>query len=316
MTALDWLKRISRGFGRNLRHVSNLMDPPPAPPPVNGFLNFSAPGHYYSPIPDIADIEAHRTSYFYSARNDITGISLNVANQLATVAEFQKFANDYQPAADQSSAALAGTRFFLANGFFESLDAFVLYAMLRHFTPQQLIEVGSGYSSALTLDVSARCLATPPRLTFVDPEPQRLMAQLNSGDLERATVLAQRVQELDPSRFEQLDRNDILFIDSSHVAKIGSDVNFLLFEVLPRLAAGVIVHIHDIFWPFEYPETWYREGRCWNEIYLVRALLSAGSRYEILHFNSYLFQRHREALAGYPSWATTSGGGSLWLRVR
>ena len=312
MSPLDRLKRLSRRSGHVVRRLANIMDPPP----VNPFLNFAAPGHYYNPIPESADIEAHRSTYFDLDRDNIPGVSLDVTTQLAIVADLAQFAPDYMPAADRPSAEVAGARFFLVNGFFESLDAFVLYAMLRRLAPRQMFEVGSGFSSALTLDVSARFLVAPPAMTFVDPEPQRLMDLLDTGDTQRATIIAHPVQQLDPERFRQLGRDDILFIDSSHISKIGSDVNYLLLEALPRLASGVVVHIHDIFWPFEYPEAWFREGRCFNELYLVRALLSAGTRYEILHFNSYLFHRHCTDLAAYPSWATTSGGGSLWLRVR
>lgn len=316
MTPLDWIKGLSRRSGHGLRKLANVMDPPPAPPPGNRFLSLFAPGHYYSPIPDITDIESHRSQYFDESREALSGISLDLDTQTSTATALAAYAADYQPAADRAAATKAGERFFLNNGFFESLDAYALFGMLRLQRPKQVFEIGSGFSSALILDISTRFLATRPSLTFVDPEPERLMTLLRPPDLRLATVLAYPVQQIEPARFDHLGRNDILFIDSSHVSKIGSDVNFLVFEVLPRLASGVIVHIHDIFWPFEYPESWYREGRCWNEIYLVRTLLSASDRYEMLHFNSFLFHRHRTALTDYPAWATTSAGGSLWLRVK
>src|SRR5471032_1228815 len=120
--------------------------------------------------------------------------------------------------------------------------------------------------------MSARVFCpTLPAMTFVDPEPDRLRLLLREDDARRATVIPQPVQQLDPRQFRHFGRNDILFIDSSHVSKIGSDVNYLFFEVLPRLASGVVIHVHDIFWPFEYPEEWFREGRCYNELYLVHA---------------------------------------------
>jgi hypothetical protein len=118
-----------------------------------------------------------------------------------------------------------------------------------------------------------------------------------------------------------LETDDILFIDSSHVTKVGSDVNQILFNVLPALRPGVLVHIHDIFWPFEYPAVWYAEGRAWNEIYLVRAFLEYNSAFEIVLFLSYLERRRPELItalmplarrraAGSPN----LGGSSLWLR--
>lgn len=312
MASFDVFKKAGHRGGRALRRLADIMDTQP----VNRFLQFSSPGHYYSPIPDSADIEANRATYFDSSRSEIPGVDLNLATQLATIARLAPFAADYTPALEVASAAAAGARYFLVNGFYESLDAFVLYGMLRMLSPQRMIEVGSGFSSALSLDVSARFLASPPKVTFVEPNPQRLLNLLRPEDNRIATVIAQPVQKLDPVVFQQLNGNDILFIDSSHVSKIGSDVNYLFFEVFPGLQSGVVIHIHDIFWPFEYPEDWFSKGRCWNELYLVRALLSASKRYEILHFNSYLFRQQRAALAVYPSWATSNDGGSIWLRVR
>jgi hypothetical protein len=116
------------------------------------------------------------------------------------------------------------------------------------------------------------------------------------------------------AQFENLDENDVLFIDSSHVAKIGSDVNFLMFEVLPRLKPGVIIHLHDIFWPFEYPQSWIDEGRAWNEAYLIRAFLQFNEAFEVLLFNSYLGQRQGDLVRGIMPRFMRTTGASLWLR--
>jgi hypothetical protein len=106
----------------------------------------------------------------------------------------------------------------------------------------------------------------------------------------------------------------VLFIDSTHVSKAGSDVNHELFEILPRLKPGVLVHFHDVFWPFEYPEAWtFESRRSWNEIYLLRAFLSGNREYEIVFFNDYFRARHGDAAAAVPKFAQNPGGG-LWLR--
>jgi hypothetical protein len=108
----------------------------------------------------------------------------------------------------------------------------------------------------------------------------------------------------------------MLFIDSSHVSRIGSDVNQLFLEVIPSLPAGVHVHIHDIFYPFEYPRRWIYRGRAWNESYLLRALLINNDHLQISWFNSYLAHRHRETLAAaLPQWGVDPGS-SIWLTTR
>ncbi len=108
--------------------------------------------------------------------------------------------------------------------------------------------------------------------------------------------------------------NDILFIDSSHVSKTGSDVNHLLFKILPLLNDGVMIHFHDIFFPFEYPQWWAFEGRAWNEAYLLHAFLAHNRAYQIEFFNTYVIDRYRERIAAEFPLFLKNEGGSLWLR--
>ena len=119
---------------------------------------------------------------------------------------------------------------------------------------------------------------------------------------------------MEPWLFATLEENDILFIDSTHVAKIGSDVNYLFFEVLPRLRAGVYVHVHDIFHPFEYPRAWIYEGRAWTEAYMLRAFLTFNTAFEIVLFNTFLERFHRERFAHKMPLCLRNEGGSIWLR--
>jgi hypothetical protein len=123
------------------------------------------------------------------------------------------------------------------------------------------------------------------------------------------------VQDVDVAIFEQLDHGDVLFIDSTHVLKTGSDVCHELFSVLPALKAGVLIQFHDVFWPFEYPEDWVlRDNRSWNEIYALRAFLSYNTNFEILFFNDYFCTWHRDQVQhDYPAMLKNTGG-SLWLR--
>jgi hypothetical protein len=124
------------------------------------------------------------------------------------------------------------------------------------------------------------------------------------------------VQDVGLERFRALQANDLLFIDSSHVGKVGSDVVHLLTRVLPLLQPGVLIHIHDLFWPFEYPEDWLMAGRAWNEAYVVQAFLQFNAAFEIVWFTSYLEHCHTETLHRQLPLTARDQGGSLYLRYR
>src|SRR5262249_44163017 len=124
-----------------------------------------------------------------------------------------------------------------------------------------------------------------------------------------------KIQEIDLEFFSQLGSGDVLFIDSSHTVKIGSDVNYLFLEVLPRLRPGVIVHVHDIFMPFEYRRDWVLdEFRFWTEQYILQAFLTFNSEFDVLLANSYLNHYHQQELkAAFPSLSSWASG-SFWMR--
>jgi hypothetical protein len=193
----------------------------------------------------------------------------------------------------------------------------MLHLMLRWTRPRKVIEVGSGFSSAAILDTNDRFLDGAVSCTFIEPFPQRrLDGLLQAGDASRHEVIAEPVQHVPIERFDELDAGDVLFIDSSHVSKAGSDVNRLVFEVLPRLRTGVIVHFHDIGWPFEYPREWIYGGRAWTEAYLLHAFMLFNADFEIVLFNHYLALFHGDAVAAkLPLWGVEQGG-SLWIRRR
>ncbi|MEQ1935159.1 MAG: class I SAM-dependent methyltransferase, partial [Fimbriimonadaceae bacterium] len=142
-----------------------------------------------------------------------------------------------------------------------------------------------------------------------------LLLSLIGGAADRVRIFDEPVQQVPLTIFGELQAGDILFIDSTHVLRTGSDVCFELFEILPRLAPGVVVHFHDMFWPFEYPRFWaVDENRSWNELYAVRAFLSYNSKWRIMLFNDYLAKLERPMIeATYPKFLRNSGG-ALWLR--
>jgi hypothetical protein len=176
------------------------------------------------------------------------------------------------------------------------------------------VEVGSGFSSAAMLDVNDRFFGGNILFTFVEPYPERLHSLLTERDTEKHHICVDIAQHVPYTVYTGLKHNDMLFIDSSHVAKVGSDVVFLLTEILPILQKGVIIHIHDIYWPFEYPEDWVLSGKAWNEAYLVKAFLQFNSSFEILLFNSYLAIHHKDLMKQCLPLFLPDGGSSLWIR--
>jgi predicted O-methyltransferase YrrM len=275
------------------------------------------PGHFYSPIPDAAAIEARSAVVFDRSARSLPGIDLNEAAQLALLEEFGAFCAE-MPFPETPQPA---RRYYFDNPFFGDGDALALYSIMRRFRPKRIIEVGSGFSSAAMLDVSECFLDNSVDFTFIEPFPERLMGLLRDTDRDRYEVLEAPVQEVDQTVFNTLESGDILFIDSSHVAKIDSDTLHLAFSVLPALKPGVLVHIHDVLWPFEYPKQWLDEGRAWNEAYLVRAFLMYNRLFEMVFFNSFIAAHHRHLLERYmplavrnPESGTTIGNSSLWLR--
>jgi hypothetical protein len=267
-------------------------------------------GHFYSPLPDFDAVRAHDRKVFDRPPR-LVGIDLRADDQLALVDKLRQYADD-QPF---GAGPTPGLRYHFQNDYFGWGDGLVLFCMLRHLQPARLIEVGSGFSSALMLDTTERFLGGKTELTFIEPFPDRLRSLLREGDDRRVTLLTRPVQEVDHAVFDRLEPGDILFIDSSHVSKIGSEVNLLLLEVVPSLPAGVHVHVHDIVWPFEYSRDWVYEGRAWNEAYLLRALLVNNPRLRVTFWSSYLRARHEDFMAAaLPVWIRDSGS-SMWLET-
>lgn len=266
-------------------------------------------GHYYSPLPDLEEVRA-RAGTLFDRRQAPRGIDLNVDGQVDLLHALAPFAASVPFGLKPGGT----TRYYYDNDFFGCGDAIVLHCLMRLARPARIIEIGSGFSSAVMLDTNELFLDQSVDLTFIEPHPgDRLEALLRTADRARARVIPRKVQDLDPRIFAALAPGDILFIDSSHVCKAGSDVQFELFEILPRLAPGVLVHIHDIHYPFEYDEAWIYEGRAWNEAYLVRAFLMFNTAFRIRLFNGYVGLHQREVVSATLPGMLVNCGGSLWL---
>jgi len=267
-------------------------------------------GHFYSPVVDPADIDPDR---IWPARPEILGIDFDDLGHERILREtFPRFMPEYDyPEHLDESPELR--QFYTRNSQFSWLDSRALFVLLREWRPRRLIEVGSGFSTLLALDVNQRFFDGNCEITCIEPYPRAFLRE-DASDGKR--LIKEKVQNVALSEFETLDAGDILFIDSSHVAKTGSDVNFLYFEVLPRLKPGVRVHIHDIFLPHEYGRNWViEENRSWNEQYLLRALLMHSKGFRVVFGSSYAFWRFpelvRDALAHPKGYAFA--GGSFWI---
>jgi predicted O-methyltransferase YrrM len=265
-------------------------------------------GHFYSPLPSRTEIaEAFARGSFGPP---FPAVDLNEAGQFARLESFATWYGE-QPFPEKQTR---GRRFYLDNPSYGHYDAIMLYGMLREAQPRRIIEVGSGFSSAAMLDLNETLLGGAVQFTFIDPDMTRLRALLRVEDESRVTLIEKRVQEVPLEQFVALGENDVLFIDSSHVSKIGSDVNRLYFDVLPALAPGVLIHIHDVAGNLEYPRDWLEEGRAWNEQYLLHAFLMNNDAYRIELFSAWLWNQRTDLIREKMPLCGRGGGGQMWLR--
>lgn len=282
MRRLRWVSRAVR-TARALRAV--VAQPPYVPP-----------GHFYSPMTSDADVNRALSWTTDSA------VHLSESSQLALAGTFGPIL----------AAPMPGPRYVAENSMYGPADASVYRAMLRYLKPGRIIEVGSGFSTAVALDEAQHADGLAEiHITCIEPYPERLRALLTDHDKDRLTIIRRPVQDLPLDIYGQLGPGDILFIDSTHVAKAGSDVVWLLLHVLPTLAPGVVVHVHDVFWPFEYPAQWLREHRDWTEIYLLNAFLAGNREWEIVFFASWIWRLHPELI---PEHLSGENPGAIWLR--
>ncbi len=232
---------------------------------------------FYEPIPDTRTLK----DKLWQTPAELVGIEMNDSSQLNLLGDVAKFRNEYDlfPKDPQTS----NTQFYLTNPHFQAVDAEILYGMIRHFQPNKIYEIGSGYSTFLMAQAVLKNQETNNHQTeFIafDPDPRKSIKRGLPG-LSKLEIVY--IEDLDIHRFSELGKGDILFIDSSHVLRIGGDVKYEFLEILPRLQKGVLVHIHDIFLPYEYPKEWVLgDYRFWTEQYLLQAFLSFNNEFEIL----------------------------------
>jgi predicted O-methyltransferase YrrM len=280
-------------------------------PSVLPFLTWRPPGHFYSPVPTMSEIERQADRIFaYPWPNSLDGIDLNVDAQLAL---FEKLAVlalettfDRKPQRQH--------RYYTENPGYGLADATVTQSMLRHIRPRRYLEVGSGFSTALALDTNEQWLDGSMQITCIEPYADDLRRLVRPGDA--VELIESPVQDVPVNRFAALEPGDLLFIDCSHVVRTGSDAQYLITRVLPAVHPGVYVHIHDIFWPFEYPRIWVEDGRVWSEAYLLHAFLLHNAAFEIVLFNDWLCKIHNDVVRQHLPDLVPGAGGAIWLRRR
>jgi predicted O-methyltransferase YrrM len=264
--------------------------------------------HYYSPIPDLRTLPAD----VWTRESELAGIAFDPRAGLDFVrAELAAFLAEYDPPV----AADGDVRnFHLDTGMYESLDAETLYAMVRRFDPPRILELGSGMSTLVIADARSRN-GREDRTGHVvcDPYARADLAPALSKVAELRPV---GVTEIAMDEFTALAAGDLLFVDTTHTVKIGGDVNRVILDVLPRLAPGVIVHIHDIYLPWEYPREFLDQRRFfWAEQYLLQAFLAFNDRFETLFGNHALARRFPQEIATMLCQADVIGQPSaFWMR--
>lgn len=272
---------------------------------------FAYPGHFYSPFVDLNDLKLTPNKYWRKFTKDFPNINFDYNSAVNLLHYFEEYYNQLDFTENKNENKL----YYYNNFAFSYGDGIILNFMITKFRPKRIIEIGSGFSSCMIVDTINK-LKLDTSVTFIEPYPELLKdlvgSNITGGKFE---LISKPVQEVDKHYFESLTCGDILFIDSSHVAKPAGDVNHIYFEILPLLKKGVIVHVHDIFGNFDYPIDWILEGRAWNEAYLIKAFLMFNNSFKIIFFNSLIFNFEEKFVKDRMPLIAKNPGGSLWLEV-
>jgi hypothetical protein len=268
------------------------------------FLKGVLTGHFYSPVPKLKDLPKQPEIF----PRTLPDINLREGAQLALLQSWVD-AGFFTDMPFREEPANPGVLYSFSDerNRFMYADAIMLYCMMRHSQPKRIIEIGCGSSSFVMLDTNRLFFDNQIKLCHIDPFPPDYMQN-------QPTLLNKKVQDVSVEKFTDLEAGDILFIDSSHVSKMGSDVNHIFFNILPALRSGVRIHFHDVFYPFEYPVGWAGNGIAWQEAYLLRTFLQFNSEFEIELWTNYLIHFYREFFTQYSPLCLKDPGGSLWLK--
>jgi predicted O-methyltransferase YrrM len=269
------------------------------------------PGFYHSPVVNPETARAYVLERALTSPEELLEIGIDAdAMQRFWDANAETFR--LEPFSNEKAA---GKRFYLKGGLISYGDALTLLAMLGHFRPKQIVEIGSGFSTACMLDCADLHGLSELKITCIEPYPTRLKQLLHSGDYDRVSLIEAPLQTVAVEDIiTPLKAGDFLFIDSTHVLKTGSDVHYELFHILPRLRPGVVIHFHDCPYPFEYPDRWiFEENYSWNEAYALRAFLMYNDCFKILFWGSLVQRMLSEKIRAESGRFGTSEHLSFWI---
>lgn len=268
--------------------------------------------HYYSPIPDLSSLSPS----IWSRRSELAGVQFDPEAGLEFVRrELAPYLAEYCPPREPTSNP---RDFYLDNGFYGSVDAETLYAMVRRFEPSRIVELGCGMSTLVIADARARFdREAQTRHLACDPHPRPDLAPTLASVAELRAVSA---TDVPAAEFAALSADDMLIVDTTHAVKVGGDVNRVILDILPSLAPGVLVHIHDIYLPWEYPNEFVTERRFfWGEQYLLQAFLAFNEQFEVLFGTHALTRRFPDEMSEIVPSLDRAGAGSplasaFWIR--
>jgi predicted O-methyltransferase YrrM len=250
------------------------------------------PNRYEEPVPDLAELR----DFKWDQETGLTGVDLRPGNQLKTLNQVSKYFAEFKKLPVEKVLPQDAEEYFHHNPAFRATDAGIYYGLIRYFKPRRIIEIGAGFSTLLAAQAvlangedGEKC-----DLTAIEPYPSVTLRQGVPG-LKR--LIEGNLQTVPLKEFEKLEKNDILFIDSSHILKIDSDVFYEFLEIIPRLKKGVLIHVHDIYFPLDYPRKLILEDfKFYNEQYLLQAFLAFNKEFETFWVSQYMYQRQFELI--------------------
>ena len=271
------------------------------------------PVHFYQPIPDTEDLPDE----LWEKPSQLAGINLNIADQIVLLESFQPFIQEFLQIPNKPPSSPCEYTPKLSG--YPMIDTHILYSMIRKYQPKRIIEIGSGASTLLSLTALKKnneINGNHGKITAIEPYPQE---DLEKCLLDGNKLIKNKVENVPITEFEQLEENDILFIDSSHTVKINNDVIHEVLEILPRLKKGVLIHIHDIFLPLPYPKKMVKDMHIfWTEQYLVQAFLAFNDFFEIIWSAAALkFYEPEKLKSSFPDCFAENPDfipGALWIR--
>ena len=260
------------------------------------------PKTYYSPIPDLATLPPGA----FDHRSALRGIDFDLDAQLAWIEEH--LASAMQEFAPTPEA--------VDNASYGRVGADLLHGVVRGLKPRRIVELGSGHSTLFMAAAADRNRAEGVETELRSFDPYPTVARPGLPGL--ASLEAVAAQDVSLEVFTALEVGDVLFVDTTHTVKLGSDVNRIVLDVFPALAPGVLVHVHDVFLPYEYPRRWFEEsGFYWAEQYLLQAFLVGNPAAEVLAATFALCRDRPDAMARLaPTWRPGAEASAFWFRTR